>query len=150
MYLLTKNLRTQQPTKKLDKVKVGLFFISKQISLVNYQLALPQDAKIHSVFHISLLEPADPRTPIQKDFHYQADGEDEWEVEKIIAQRTKGRHIEYLVKWLGYPESENTWEPPTNLTNCQELLSQFQQGHPGIPERSPPRPRRQTRTTRSR
>jgi hypothetical protein len=31
-----------------------------------------------------LLEPADPRTPIQQDFYYQADGQDEWEVEKII------------------------------------------------------------------
>jgi hypothetical protein len=36
VYLLTKNLRTQQLIKKLDKVKVRLFFISKQISLVNY------------------------------------------------------------------------------------------------------------------
>ena len=36
VYLLTKNLRTQQLIKKLDMVKVRLFFISKQISLVNY------------------------------------------------------------------------------------------------------------------
>ena len=36
VYLLTKNLRTRRPTKKLDKVKVGPFFISKQISLVNF------------------------------------------------------------------------------------------------------------------
>ena len=48
--------------KKLDKVKVGLFFISKQISLVNYQLKLPKDAKIYPVFYILLLELADPRT----------------------------------------------------------------------------------------
>ena len=90
VYLLTKNLRTRRPTKKLDKVKVGPFFISKQISPVNFRLALPKDAKIHPVFHVSLLEPADPRTPTQKDFHYQADGEDEWEVEKIITHRGKG------------------------------------------------------------
>jgi len=70
VYLLIKNLRTQQLTKKLDKIKVRLFFISKQISLVNYQLALPKDAKIYLVFHISLLEPANPQTLIQEDFHY--------------------------------------------------------------------------------
>ena len=63
VYLLTKNLRTRRPTKKLDKVKVGPFFISKQISPVNYKLELPKDAKIYPVFHVSLLEPADPRTP---------------------------------------------------------------------------------------
>ena len=36
VYLLIKNLRTRRLTKKLDKVKVGPFFISKQISLVNF------------------------------------------------------------------------------------------------------------------
>jgi hypothetical protein len=93
---------------------------------VNYRLDLPKDAKIHSVFHVSLLEPADPRTPIQKDFHYQVEEETEWEVEKIIQRRGNGRRDEYLVKWLGYPDSENTWEPVTNLTNCRALLDQFQ------------------------
>jgi hypothetical protein len=126
VYLLTKNLRTRKPTKKLDKVKVGPFFISKQISPVNYRLELPKDAKIHNVFHISLLEPADPETPIQKDFYYQADGNDEWEVEKIITHRKNGRTVEYLVKWLDYPDSENTWEPATHLTNCRQLLRQYQ------------------------
>jgi hypothetical protein len=125
VYLLTKNLRTRRPTKKLDKVKVGPFFISQRISPVNYRLALPKDAKIHPVFHISLLEPADPRTPIQQDFHYQADGQDEWEVEKIITHRRNDNNDEFLVKWLGYPNSENTWEPKTNLTNCQQLLEEY-------------------------
>jgi hypothetical protein len=62
VYLLTKNLRTRRLTKKLDKVKVGLFFISKQISPVNFRLELPKDAKIHPVFYILLLEPADAKT----------------------------------------------------------------------------------------
>ena len=62
MYLLTKNLRMRRLIKKLDKVKVRLFFISKQISLVNFQLELLKDVKIYLVFYISLLEPADART----------------------------------------------------------------------------------------
>ena len=36
VYLLTKNLHTRRLIKKLDKIKVRLFFISKQISLVNF------------------------------------------------------------------------------------------------------------------
>jgi hypothetical protein len=61
VYLLTKNLRTRRLTKKLDKVKVRLFFISKQISLVNFQLELLKDAKIYLVFYISLLEPTNAK-----------------------------------------------------------------------------------------
>jgi hypothetical protein len=149
VYLRTKNLRTRRPTKKLDKVKVGPFFISKQISAVNYRLDLPKDAKIHPVFHISLLEPADPRTPVQKDFHYQADGEDEWEVEKIVQHRNRDDGDEYLVKWSGYPESESTWEPATNLTNCRQLLAQFLRSPQGTPADPHPKLRRRNRTSHS-
>ena len=60
MYLLTKNLRTQKPSKKLDAVKVGPFLIKDQKGPVNYELDLPKDARIHLVFHISLLEPIYP------------------------------------------------------------------------------------------
>ena len=91
--------------------------------LINYKLQLPDDAKIHPVFHISLLEPADPETPLQTTFHFQTEEEDEFEVERILEQRGQ----RYLVKWKGYPHSENTWEPKNNLRNCQKLLQQFQQ-----------------------
>ena len=30
--------------------------------------------------------------------------------------------LEYLVKWVGYPENQNTWEPKSNLTHCPELI----------------------------
>ena len=64
VYLLTKNLKTRRPTKKLDQVKVGPFLIKEQKGPQNYRLRLPKDAKIHSVFYISLLEPADKDTPL--------------------------------------------------------------------------------------
>lgn len=49
--------------------------------------------------------------------------EGEWEVEKIIKQRKKHKKKEYLIKWVGY--SKPTWEPESNLVNCQELLKDF-------------------------
>jgi hypothetical protein len=30
--------------------------------------------------------------------------------------------LEYLVKWVGYPEDQNTWEPKRNLVHCPELI----------------------------
>ena len=123
VYLLTKNLKTKKASKKLDHVKVGPFFIKQQKGPVNYELDLPSDTKIHPVFHVSLLEPADPETPIQDTFHFQYENDDEYEVERILAQDGQ----RYLIKWKGYPTSENTWEPVENLTNCQHLLKDFRQ-----------------------
>ena len=41
--------------------------------------------------------------------------EDFYEVEKIIKMKIqKGKNL-FLVKWVGYPSSENTWEPKENL-----------------------------------
>lgn len=54
VYLLTKNLKTRRPTKKLDQVKVGPFLIEEQKGPQNYRLQLSKDAKIHPVFHVSL------------------------------------------------------------------------------------------------
>ena len=123
VYLLTKNLKSRRPTKKLDQVKVGPFFIEEARGPVNYRLRLPADAKIHPVFHISLLEPADAETPCQETFHFVPEEETEFEVEKILEK--KGQR--YLIKWKGYDESENTWEPEENLTNCRQLLKQYHQ-----------------------
>eukprot|EP00732_Lithocolla_globosa_P000469 Lithocolla_globosa_v1_NODE_140_length_5790_cov_49.678989.p3 type:complete len:295 gc:universal NODE_140_length_5790_cov_49.678989:4262-5146(+) len=35
--------------------------------------------------------------------------------EKVLQKRKRGKSFEYLVKWDGYPSSENTWEPAANL-----------------------------------
>ena len=64
VYLLTKNLKTKRPSKKLDAVKVGLFLIKEVRGLVNYLLDLLKDTRIHPVFHISLLEPTNAETPV--------------------------------------------------------------------------------------
>jgi hypothetical protein len=52
------------------------------------------------------------------------DGE-EWEVEKILDERKHYRKTQYLVKWLGYPEYENSWVKESDLENCKELLEEF-------------------------
>lgn len=31
----------------------------------------------------------------------------------------------YFVKWKGYPASENTWEPKTNLVHAAQLVAAF-------------------------
>lgn len=41
--------------------------------------------------------------------------EDEYVVEKILETRTRRGKKEVLVKWQGYPDSENSWIPESNL-----------------------------------
>ena len=94
IYLLTKNLRTKKVSKKLNHVKIGPFFIKQQKRSVNYELNLPSNIKIHSVFHVSLLKPANSETFIQDTFHFQYEEEDEYEIEKMLKQNGQ----QYFVK----------------------------------------------------
>jgi hypothetical protein len=37
--------------------------------------------------------------------------DDEWEVEAVLQYRTYFRQEQWLIKWKGYCEDRNTWEP---------------------------------------
>ena len=63
VYLLRKNLKTKRPSDKLDYKKFGPFFIKRCIKNTSYKLQLLSSMKIHSVFHILLLEPAPEGAP---------------------------------------------------------------------------------------
>src|SRR6266702_3704876 len=54
------------------------------------------------------------------------DGEQEFEVEKIldVQPRGRGRKMHFLVKWKGYPTSDNSWEPRENL-HTDRLITEY-------------------------
>ena len=52
--------------------------------------------------------------------------EDDYEVERILEKKGTGKRLRYLVKWIGWPEEDNTWEPVDNLTNAKDLITAFE------------------------
>lgn len=51
-----------------------------------------------------------------------------WEVERIVGSKIEaGTLIHfYQVKWKGWPDKHNTWEPKKNLSTCRGLISDFE------------------------
>ena len=62
--------------------------------------------------------------------------------EEIVKQRFRNGQPEFLIKWLGFPSSHNTWEKLENILD-RRLLTQFYKRHPrakrldGDPDYSP-------------
>ena len=124
IYLFTKNLKiNKKRSKKLNHVKVEPFFVKSIKGRINYELNFSIDVKIFLVFHIFVLKSTHPNTLVQITFRYQSQGEQEYEVERILKQRDQ----QYLVKWKRYFTTKNTWESIKNLGNCQQKLREFQE-----------------------
>ena len=123
-----------RPTRKLAPRFIGPYKISKIISKVAYKLDLPNNLKIHPVFHVSLLKPYKESDEFERDvlpppICISETQEDEYEVEAILDKKLVRQKPFYLVKWLGYPLHEATWEPLTHLINTQELVNEFEKAH---------------------
>ena len=115
VWLEGKNLRINQPTHKLAPRRYGPFKVTQVMSPVNYRLELPTQWSIHPVFHIDLLTPY--RETITHGANYQrpppdlVNNKEEYEVETVLDSRKFGRRrcLQYLIKWKGYPDSNNQW-----------------------------------------
>jgi len=110
--------------KREDKKSMGEHLMNSPLggSLTHdlgYSLGYP--LTIHPIFHVYLLWPIQENTQYGKFSQRPSPkiiaGEEEWEVEDIIDSRNKNGVKEFLVHWKGYPETERTWEPETNITN---------------------------------
>jgi transposase InsO family protein len=142
VWLVTTNIQTKRPMKKLDNKKIGPFTISEKISSHAYRLDLPKTMRIHNVFHINLLSASKE----DSDFHRRQvrpppviteEGEEEYKVEKIITweqvDKGKKKGLYYQVRWEGYGPEEDTLERAEKIAELGEVMHSFLVEHPNAP-----------------
>jgi len=138
VWLLSRNIKTTRPSKKLDYKKIGPFKILPKIGTSAYKLALPPSMAIHNTFHISLLEPyQDNRFPSQikePPPSIQMEGKEEYELDKMIDSQLHYNKLQYRAKWKGYsPEHDKVWYPAENFNNAEHTVQRFLRRYPRKP-----------------
>lgn len=62
-------------------------------------------------------------------------------VEKIVDKRiTPEGKVEYFIKWRGYPNSDNTWEPEENC-DCPSIIQKFEESRAKSKKRGEKKPK---------
>jgi hypothetical protein len=127
--LSSKNLKFKTGIKKLHPKFLGPFPIIKMINPCAAKIDLPKSyTRIHPVFHVSLLRPfrGTPAPDIPEPD--VIDGIPFYKVERILSHRIKRvgkkKIREFLIKWQGYDDTHNSWEPEKNLT--PDLLQDYE------------------------
>jgi hypothetical protein len=97
----------------------GPFQVTELLGKTTYRLDLPSHWKIHNAFHANLLIPYQETQEHGHNFTEPPpeliEGQEEWEVEQILDKRVHRRKEQYLIKWKGYSDAHNSWEPKENI-----------------------------------
>ena len=106
---------------------LGPFRVKEVLDRDNYKLDLPAYMKIHSTIHISKLykyfesfselQRSKTRPPA-----VGIEDPDEFKVERVLRERRKGKHHQYLVKWVGYDATEATWVDSSAMDGARKIV----------------------------
>ncbi|KAK2994730.1 hypothetical protein RJ640_002536 [Escallonia rubra] len=114
----------------------GPLTIVKKIGKMAYKVDPPNwwSRQLHPVFHVSMLKPfyedtADPSRGQIKRPGLKPKAAGKRVAEAILNDRvitaSRKRHQEYLVKWQGYMDEENTWERAADLSAYTDKIEAY-------------------------
>ena len=63
----------------------------------------------------------------------EVEGEEEYVVEEILDSCLRHNKLEFLVKWEGYTNENNSWEPEDNCKNVCNAIATFYHKYPQAP-----------------
>jgi len=108
---------------------MGPYKVKGIVSSNAIELELPKTIKIHPVVNVSRVRLYKLQVEGQKKISLKPviiEGEEEFEVEKILNKRVVQGKEKFLVRWKGYTAEEDTWKNRENLGNTKELVEEFE------------------------
>ena len=140
VYLSTKNLpltysnASDQRSRKLQDIYDGPFTIIKASKSPNaWYLDLPNEWNVRQPLNVSLFKRdlSDPRRERKPPPVKNGINGVEYLVESIVADEIRAEKPSsaprryYRIRWTGWSEEDDTWEPLSNLEGCKELVQQY-------------------------
>ena len=125
VWLSTRYLPVKGTARKLSALWAGPFTVLSRVGNVAYKLQLPTDWQVHNVFHVSQLKGS--VGDVTGESGIDIEGQIEYEIERILQSRIVRNRKEYLVKWKGYNDFENSWVKAHDMGNAQQLVQQYEQ-----------------------
>jgi len=115
-------------SEKLTERFIGPYKVKSIISANAVELRLPPTVHIHPVVNVSKLQRYKSQVEGQRTTKLApviVEGEEEFEVEKILNKRKIRGKDKFLVRWKGYTAEADTWEDRGNLKNAGKLVEEF-------------------------
>ena len=154
--LSTEHYNLQLPSQKLAPKWLGPLKVLELRGPNTVRVEIPpRFARLTPLQNVENLKPYHPRPPEVGPSHEApppelVEGEEEFEVEDILAHRLVGPHKrpEFLVRFKGYGPEDDLWLPQRNLANAQDILKAYQARQTNDLSR-PARPSRAQRAPRA-